>query len=128
MDRDRHIKRLIAAVLGLALGAMLCLAIDAKAAPVPGDFERVKYANAVQKDFEKNGYEVWTAAYGPEKTGLLIKCDYFRDGEIILNLVRDHAKEWQAFGFKEVILTSGEVTMYLDVKKAVDIIDKKESM
>jgi len=125
---DKELQRIIVCLLGLALGAMLCLAVDSHSAPVHGDFERIKYATAFQKAFQANGYDVWTAVYGPEKSNLLIKCQDFNDPEIVKNLIHDAIVEWNAFGFKEIMFTSGEATMFLDVKKALDVLNKKEKM
>ena len=126
--RDKGLQNFICAVLGLAIGALICLAVDCHAAPVPGDYERIKYATAFQKAFQANGYEVWTAVYGPEKANLLIVCKEFNNPEIVKNLIHDAIVQWDAFGFKEIMFTSGEATMFLDVKKALAIIQKKEAM
>ena len=126
--RDRRLKNLIAAMLGLGLGAMLCLAIDLHAAPVAGEFERVKYANALQKDFQRSGYELWTAAYGPDKSSLFIKSPEFVDPDVVSSFIKDTLVEFEAFGFIDVMLSTGEVNMVLNIKKASDIAKKKEVM
>ena len=125
---DRQLKNLIAAMLGLAIGALICMAVDCHAAPVAGEFERVKYANALQRDFQRSGYELWTAAYGPEKSSLFIKSPEFVDPDIVSSFIKDTLIEFEAFGFVDVMLSTGEVNMVLNIKKASDIAKKKEVM
>lgn len=128
--KDKAFWNLIAALLGMAVGALIvfALATEIYAAPVAGEFERVKYANALQRDFQRSGYEMWTAAYGKEKNNLFIKCADFVDPEIVANFIKDTLVEFEAFGFVDVMMTTGEVSMVLNVQKAGDKAKKKESL
>jgi len=128
---DKGFNNLVAAVLGMAIAGVIVCALyveNCQAAPHPGDFERIKYATALEKAFQANGYDVWTAAYGDKKDSLLIKCAMFVDSEIVIVLIRESVVQWMAFGFKEVLITSGEVTVFVDVQKAWDIVTKKARM
>ncbi len=129
--KDRALKNVIAALLGLAIGLLILMAVGierCQAAPVAGEFERVKYANALQRDFQRSGYEIWTAAYGPEKSSLFIKSPEFVDPDVVSSFIKDTLVEFEAFGFVDVMLSTGEVNMVLNIKKASDIAKKKEVM
>jgi len=127
MDRDRHIKRLIAAVLGMALGAMLCLAIDLHAKEAT-EQHRVKYAAIVENMFLEEGYQLSVTPHGFQNRELTFVCEDFVDGEIVKNLIADSVAEWKFFGFKYITFTTGKVMMIIDVNKAYDISVKKEKM
>ncbi len=127
MDRDRHLKRLIAAVLGMALGAMLCLAIDLHAKEAT-EQHRVKYAAIVENMFLEEGYQLSITPHGFENRELTFVCEDFVDGEIVKNIIADSVAEWKFFGFKFITFTAGEVRMTIDVDKAYDIKVGKETM
>ena len=129
--KDKAFWNLISALLGMAVGTLLLLSVvssDCFAAPVAGEFERVKYANALQRDFQRSGYELWTAAYGQDKSILFIKSPEFVDPDVVSSFIKDTLVEFEAFGFIDVMLSTGEVNMVLNIKKASDIAKKKEVM
>ena len=90
--------------------------------------ERIIYATANQIEYQKNGYELFSVAYGPECKWLVIRSGEFVNGEFVVAMIKERAAEWKMFGFTEVMITTGEATAFVDVQKAYDLSIKKETM
>ena len=124
---DRRLRNLIAAVLGLAMGAMLCLAIDCHAKEAT-EQNRVKYAAIVENMFLENGYQLSITPHGFENRELTYVCEDFDDEGIIRNIIEDSLNEWKFFGFKYITFTTGDLSIIVDVNETYDIRVGKVSM
>ena len=118
----------LAAIALIVLGAYIQNAGAAEKNKVATYKERIIYATANQIEYQKYGYKLFSVAYGPECKWLVLRCDEFVNGEIVVNMIKERAAEWKVFGFTEVMITTGEATAFVDVQKAYDLSIKKENM